>query len=279
MKIGVCAILKNENLYLREWVEHYINLGFDKIVLYDNNDKNGENPTVVIQDYIDLNLIDIIPYKRNDKKFERIQTDAYNECLKNYKNELDWIAFFDIDEFLCIEKYKNIHHLFNNMKYDKFDEIILSWYTVGGNELYYENKPVQERFTEYIEYYMKWADGSTVNCNNYVKSVIKTSANIEFAPQDMHFAYCKNVCDSECCPTYMPYFSMTVSPITYKEMYLKHYPFKSLSEFLNRKKHQIINNLSYREYYLQQYKEANGWSKEHEQMYQNFLKDNNIEAS
>ena len=71
---------------------------------------------------------------------------------------------------------------------------------------------------------------------------------------------------------------MTVSPATYKEMYLKHYPFKSLSEFLNRKKDRILSSLSYRQLYLQWYKEANGWSKEHEQMYQKFLKDNNTEA-
>ena len=31
MKFGVCALIKNENLYLREWVEHYLKLGFDNI--------------------------------------------------------------------------------------------------------------------------------------------------------------------------------------------------------------------------------------------------------
>ncbi len=31
-----------ENHYIREWIEYYLNLGVDKIFLYDNNDINGE---------------------------------------------------------------------------------------------------------------------------------------------------------------------------------------------------------------------------------------------
>ena len=41
MKTALCAIAKNENLYIREWVEHYKNIGVSKIFLYDNNDING----------------------------------------------------------------------------------------------------------------------------------------------------------------------------------------------------------------------------------------------
>jgi len=42
-KICQCAIVKNENLYLREFVEYYKKIGYSKIILYDNNEKNGEN--------------------------------------------------------------------------------------------------------------------------------------------------------------------------------------------------------------------------------------------
>ena len=42
MKTALCAIAKNENLYIREWVEYYMKLGFSNIILYDNNNINGE---------------------------------------------------------------------------------------------------------------------------------------------------------------------------------------------------------------------------------------------
>ena len=39
MKIAVCAIMKDENQYIEEWSNHYKNLGFDHIFIYDNNSK------------------------------------------------------------------------------------------------------------------------------------------------------------------------------------------------------------------------------------------------
>ena len=38
MKAVICAIAKFEYNYIYEWVEYHLNLGFDKIVIYDNND-------------------------------------------------------------------------------------------------------------------------------------------------------------------------------------------------------------------------------------------------
>lgn len=43
MKTCVCAIAKMENHYIREWVEHYKRLGFSLIVVFDNNDEDGEH--------------------------------------------------------------------------------------------------------------------------------------------------------------------------------------------------------------------------------------------
>ena len=42
-KVCVCSIGKEENKYVREFVEHYKKYGIDKIFIYDNNDSNGEN--------------------------------------------------------------------------------------------------------------------------------------------------------------------------------------------------------------------------------------------
>ena len=42
MKICVCTLAKNENRYIKEFVEHYKKYGVDKIYLYDNNDIDGE---------------------------------------------------------------------------------------------------------------------------------------------------------------------------------------------------------------------------------------------
>ena len=39
MKIGVCIRAKDEQKIICDWVRHYLNLGFDKIFIYDNMSK------------------------------------------------------------------------------------------------------------------------------------------------------------------------------------------------------------------------------------------------
>ena len=38
MSSCLIAIAKNEEPYLKEWIEYHANLGFDKIIVCDNND-------------------------------------------------------------------------------------------------------------------------------------------------------------------------------------------------------------------------------------------------
>ena len=38
MQVVVCAMAKNEHLYIKDWVNHYLRIGFDKIYIYDNDD-------------------------------------------------------------------------------------------------------------------------------------------------------------------------------------------------------------------------------------------------
>ena len=44
--------MKNENRYIKEFVEHYKKYGVDKIFLYDNNNVDGERLENIIGEYI-----------------------------------------------------------------------------------------------------------------------------------------------------------------------------------------------------------------------------------
>ena len=35
--ISICAIIKNEHEYLKEWIDYHLNIGFDSIFLYVSN--------------------------------------------------------------------------------------------------------------------------------------------------------------------------------------------------------------------------------------------------
>ena len=62
-KICLCVIGKEENRYIREFVEYHKNYDVDKIYLYDNNDKNGEKFEDVIDDYIRSGFVELLDFK------------------------------------------------------------------------------------------------------------------------------------------------------------------------------------------------------------------------
>ena len=37
-----CTVAKEENRYIKEYVDYYLNYRVNKIFIYDNNDRNGE---------------------------------------------------------------------------------------------------------------------------------------------------------------------------------------------------------------------------------------------
>ena len=60
LKVCLCSPVKKENLYLREFVQHYKSYKVDKIFLYDNNDIDGEILESVIKDYTLSGYVEII---------------------------------------------------------------------------------------------------------------------------------------------------------------------------------------------------------------------------
>ena len=104
IKVCLCTIGKKENLYAREYVEYYKNLGIKKIFLYDNNDENDEKFDVILKEYIDEGLVEII----NIRGKIAPQVKAMDDCRKRNYKKFDWLMFFDMDEFLYLRNYSNI---------------------------------------------------------------------------------------------------------------------------------------------------------------------------
>lgn len=131
MKTLLCCIGRQENSYIREFVEYYKYLGATNICLFDNNYDGEEDFRDVIGDYIDNGFVILKDY-RNRKV---CQLDAYNECYNNYGDKYDWILFFDIDEFMFINCEKNLHDYLARNEFDNYDMIHVNWllYGDGGN--------------------------------------------------------------------------------------------------------------------------------------------------
>lgn len=92
MRTALIAIAKNENLYIQEWLDYHLNMGFSTIIVADNDDQlvlsGFSSPRVIIKDYTGV---------------EAVQGKAYTQLFRQYRKDYDWIFFCDVDEFLVIE--------------------------------------------------------------------------------------------------------------------------------------------------------------------------------
>ena len=151
IKICVCTCGKNENIYIREFVEHYKKYNVDKIFIYDNNEENGEKFESVISDYINKGFVSIINYRGKLK----IQMEVFNHCYKENKEKYNWFIYYDMDEFIHLKSFSNIKEYISKKIFNKCNIIYLNHVIhTDNNELHYFNKSLFERFPE-IESFKK----------------------------------------------------------------------------------------------------------------------------
>ena len=165
-KILMCAIVKNEEAYIDEWVDYHHALGFDKFFIYDNSAKFemrswGEGKG---------NHVDMKHFPKN----QIAQRLAYLDCARRgiVKDRLvenvtyTWAAFFDIDEFLVLRKHENVHEFLS--EHLKGGSLGISWTIMETTEddVLYSPIPVTKRF----QYHRKVLPNSRT-----FKSIVKLS--------------------------------------------------------------------------------------------------------
>lgn len=224
LKVCLCTNGKKENLYAREYVEHYKKYGVDKIFIYDNNELDGEHFEDVIFDYINTKFVEIINYRGLSSP----QEIAYNDCReKNYK-KYNWLVFYDMDEYIYLRNYKNIKSFLNRRKFDKCQRIQLNWvFHTDNNLIYYENKSLSERFTE-----REAIDrGKSIGGPKGIKSILRGNINLKIS--DVHILN-KNLTSCDGFGNIKEIHSIATNISDLKYYYIDHYYSKSTEEFINK---------------------------------------------
>lgn len=146
MKIAICLIIKDENDYLKEWLDYYRNLGIDQFIIYDNDSKIPIKNSLRIEEGRNK---DCKVIQWSDDEY-RAQNRAYEHCIKNNK-DFDYIGFFDTDEFIIIKDNINIKQYIENLtnKYGKFDGLGIYWRMYGKTKPYYTERQPIENYTEW----------------------------------------------------------------------------------------------------------------------------------
>lgn len=229
-KIALCSIAKLENDYIRHFVDYYKNLHFDKIFLYDNNDPGGERFEEVISDYIQDDFVEIIDF-RGEKV---AQMRAYQDCYDRHNKEYDWIAFFDIDEFLTFEdKSIEIHSFLSQKKFRPFQVMHINWKIYGDNDLLdNDGRSVTERFEDPV----LPLDFRTRErpWNDHVKSIVRgglSEVSWNATPHTIISDYYQ-CCNSE---GVLVDINSPFQEIEFKSVFLRHYRTKTIGEWVKNK--------------------------------------------
>ncbi len=229
-KVLLCCIGKNENKYVREFVEWYKNIGFAHIVIYDNNDCDGERFEDVIQDYIEDGFVELVDYR--GKKVCQVQ--AYTECYRARRSDYGWIAFFDMDEFLELKQDVTVGEYLSRDMFNGFWMVHVNWMCFGDNgNLSYSEAPLMERFPEPApaDIMNSWWDRPT---NDHIKSIVRCH---ELLPLWWRVGpHTPSPVGIKCCnASGKPCNARSVfSKYDFSYAYLRHYTTKSAEEYLKK---------------------------------------------
>ena len=147
--IHTVFILRENILFLEQWIDYHIQLGFNKFYLYDNskveksggchvkkyfkpgsvnkykvnygeilnlNDTELQKKLQLIKDkYPNVEVSEWSP-KDHEGNIHFKQNDAFAHCLKKIKKEnVKWCANIDMDEFIVINKGQTISNFIKNL--------------------------------------------------------------------------------------------------------------------------------------------------------------------
>ena len=204
-------------------------MGYNNIIIYDNNDIDGERFEEVIPDQINSGFVKIVNFRSYRGKKDDTQLDAYYDCYKRFNSQCNWISFFDIDEFLYINpvdgKDLTIQEFLDLPVYNHCESIKINWKSYSDSEkLYYENKPVTQRFTQFSRFRYEFGN---------VKSTIRTNITRDLRRSNSAHSLFSNIrgCVSSGKRKTIDFFNY---PPNYKGAFINHYVTKTISEYCNK---------------------------------------------
>lgn len=232
MRVVVCAMEKNEHLYINEWVKHYLDIGFAHVYIYDNDDKNAPYIGCYInQKYANkVTIINIRGFKK-----EKLQNDVYRSFYQRYKNTFDYCLFCDIDEFLM--GTKNVNEWLSKLN---AIQVRVRWKLFGDDDVIKRDTriPVKDFFKKQVT--------SSLNRNLIDKGDLEIQGKTILRGN----LNCVNFCSvhyfrhsgtgkilQSVLPSGKPCNSgvRIMEDYSQEKIYLNHYMTKTLDEFINQK--------------------------------------------
>jgi len=198
---------------IEQFIEHHLNLGFDRVVLYDNLSK-------IPVKYDDDRVI-IIRWEKPVTCKETGQKSTYTHYIENYSNVNGWTAFIDEDEFINT-KGINIKDVLKN--FSDYDSLGINW------KLFGDKVDENNNSSNIVEKYLYHMPIEQVT-NNHIKTICRNENVIKFinphAPILKQGKYNRNI-KGDIIPNYF-------STADWSKIWIDHYHVRGLENYIYRK--------------------------------------------
>ena len=152
--LAVVASAKDEEPYVKEWIDYYLLAGVKHFYIYNNG--NSEEFKNILQPYIDRNIVTLFP--GNGVQLPIIK---YTEVIRKYRFFCRYMAFVDCDEFIFPKSKPTIPEVLDEiLSVDEVRQAIgINWHCFGTNfqEKADYSRGVLERFTRRAPTEWGWA--------------------------------------------------------------------------------------------------------------------------
>jgi hypothetical protein len=178
----ICALFRNEELYMKEWIEFHKLIGVQHFYLYDNG--STDRSLEILQPYIEAKLVDVFPWpletSNQQDNLHRLQLPVYRHALEIVKHKAKWAAFIDIDEFIFPVQKDNLLDVLK--QYSQYGGLTANWQMYGTSNR--DNLNPGELLIEALV----WKAPTDAEHNRLVKSIVQPHrvAKIE-DPHSFHF--------------------------------------------------------------------------------------------
>lgn len=237
--LSLCMNFKNEEPYLKEWLDFHILVGVDHFYLYDNN--SNDSYEKILEPYRKKGLVTLHKSDKNP-----IKPISYEYTLKNYSSENRWIGFIDCDEFVVPSKLEDLKQILE--EFEQYPAVCPNWKMFGSNNLeekpsglvlenYYKRQDERDKRTSqhHIKSFVdpKKTIPKYINPHYFLYDTflsfpkIPAAVNENFKTIDGNTSSCLEI-DNGCRLAFSP-------EISYDKFSVHHYWCRSRSEFMGRK--------------------------------------------
>jgi len=122
--LGLCAIVKDEDPFLEEWICHHALLGVEGFIIYDNGSAYPVRRR--LRSFMNGSFLKVLDFRGKGQ-----QMIAYTHCLRTFGSDFRWIGFLDLDEYAVPKRTHDLRVLLQD--YEDAAALGLNWQCFGTN--------------------------------------------------------------------------------------------------------------------------------------------------